>query len=159
LQGPVLLRDQKTLALLIDKGAEQFFDSQGILADLLSDCLQSLDVTEFDHSTATFTDGWMEGLQLLITSGANVSSESAQRALLIAKGLRFNHPVRLLLSNSIHVPPAEIINQVFLECLEEKYENLPRGRKSFIAKILEMTSEVGVDALRFGQDRLLCAAW
>ena len=50
------------------------------------------------------------------------------------------------------------IHELFVECLSSWYDNLPKGRRSFILRILEITGEAGVEAVRLNDDNLICIA-
>ncbi|KAJ3086838.1 NACHT domain- and WD repeat-containing protein 1 [Quaeritorhiza haematococci] len=160
MEGIVLRRDVQALKLLIDLGREQFARVDQISADVLSACCRYHDVSQFDQSFGLFQDPWVEGVLTLLKSGdADVKSQSARRALMFSAGFRSQQILRSLINGGVDVEnDVPVIHDFFMEVLDDWYDELPKGRRSFMARIIEMTGERGIDALCHNEDAVLCTA-
>lgn len=155
----VLRRDAQMLSVMHRLAEQQRCDVPILLASCLEACCLYDDVTQFDPKYGRFMDPWIEGIDWLIKLGARVDSKEARRALMVSSGLRFQQSTRKFVMTGIRAEnDVKIIHGLFLECLSDWYEELPKGRRSFILKILEITGEAGVNALSFDDNALICRA-
>jgi WD40 repeat protein len=154
-----LRRDMGMIKVIVKKAVSQAVNIELALAHVLHACLQYHDVSQYDESVAIFAEPWNSGLETILELGTSLKSEQARRAYLFAIGIKSVIPITIMKRSKIPIESeAANIHKLFLECLDNFYDELPVRRESFIKRIVESTGRSGVDAVIYNHDALICKA-